>query len=72
MSKKEMNYRLAKEELKSILEDIQSDKIDVDEVSIKVKRAVELIKFCKDKIEKTELEVVNILKEFDKDTKISQ
>ena len=67
MSKKSIKYNEAVEELNSILDDVQSERIDVDEVSVKVKRAVELIKLCRDKIDKTELEVRKIVEEFEKD-----
>jgi len=66
MAKKIVKYGEAIEELQSILEDLESEKIDVDEVSDKVKKAVELIKLCREKIEKTELEVKNIVKDFEK------
>ena len=66
MAKKIVKYSEAIEELQIILEDLESEKIDVDEVSDKVKKAVELIKLCREKIEKTELEVKNIVKDFDK------
>jgi exodeoxyribonuclease VII small subunit len=67
MNKKPVKYSEAIEELNSILRDLESERIDVDEVSIKVKRATELIKLCREKIEHTELEVRKIVKEFDKD-----
>ncbi|MDD5069846.1 MAG: exodeoxyribonuclease VII small subunit [Candidatus Omnitrophica bacterium] len=66
MAKKNIKYGEAIEELQGILEDLESEKIDVDEVSDKVKKAVELIKLCREKIEKTELEVKNIVKDFEK------
>jgi exodeoxyribonuclease VII small subunit len=65
MAKKEIKYSEAMEELNGILEGLQSDSVDVDEVSVKVKRAVELIKIAREKIEKTEFEVKKIVKEFD-------
>jgi exodeoxyribonuclease VII small subunit len=65
MSKKNLKYSQAIQELNSILEDLESEKIDVDDVSLKVKRAIELIKFCREKIEKTELEVRKVVKEFE-------
>lgn len=65
MNKKSVKYREAVDELNKILEDLESEKIDVDEVSEKVKRAVELIKLCRAKIEGTELEVRKIVKEFE-------
>ena len=67
MGKKNIKYSAAIVELNGILEDLESERIDVDEVSQKVKKAVELIELCRDKIEKTELEVRKIVKEFDKE-----
>ena len=67
MSKKPLKYNEAMLELQNILDGLESEQIDVDEVSLKVKRAVELISFCREKIEKTELEVRKIVKEFDRD-----
>ncbi len=67
MSKKAIQYSEAIEELNSILEGLESERIDVDEVALKVKRAVELIRFCREKIAKTELEVKKIVKEFEED-----
>jgi exodeoxyribonuclease VII small subunit len=64
MSKKILKYNEAVEELNNILGDLESERVDVDELSQKVKRAVELIKLCRQKIENTELEVNKIVKEF--------
>ncbi|UCC94988.1 MAG: exodeoxyribonuclease VII small subunit [Candidatus Omnitrophota bacterium] len=69
MPKKQIKYRHAIEELNTILEDLESERIDVDEVSSQVKRAAELIQLCRAKIEKTEFEVRKIVKEFEKDLK---
>lgn len=66
MAKKDIKYNKALEELNSILEDLESERIDVDEVSAKVKRAIELVQLCRAKIEHTELEVKKIVKEFEK------
>jgi len=54
------------EELNKILQDLESERTDVDELSQKVKRAVELIQLCRQKIEHTELEVNKIVKDFEK------
>ena len=67
MSKKTFKYNEAISELNDILDDLQSERIDVDELSAKVKRAIELIKVCKDKIQKTEMEVKKIVKEFEEE-----
>ena len=69
MSKKTLKYSEAVSELDDILFDLESEKVDVDEVSLKVKRATELIKLCQEKIETTELEVRKIVKDFDKELK---
>ena len=63
MSKKLMKYNEAIRELNTILEGLESERIDVDEVSLKVKRAIELIRLCREKIAKTELEVKKIVKD---------
>lgn len=66
-AKKVVKYSEAVLELENILSGLESERIDVDEVALKVKRAVELINLCRERIEKTESEVKNIVKEFEKD-----
>lgn len=65
MSKKTLKYKDAEAELAEILEDLQSERIDVDEIAARVKRAVELIRFCKEKIQHTEMEVKKVIKDFE-------
>ena len=60
-----MNYTNAFEELKTIVTEIEQGEISVDELSEKVKRATELIKFCKLKLTTTEEDVNAILKELE-------
>jgi len=72
MSKKAIKYNEAVNELNTILEDLESERVDVDELTVRVKKAVELIKLCREKIEETELEVRKIVKEFDKDSKAEE
>ncbi|MBN2120894.1 MAG: exodeoxyribonuclease VII small subunit [Candidatus Omnitrophica bacterium] len=67
MTKKIFKYQEAIDQLKGILEDLQAENIDVDELSVKVKTATELIKICKEKIQKTEMEVKKIIKKFEED-----
>jgi exodeoxyribonuclease VII small subunit len=62
---KEINYTEAFEELQKIVGDIEEGEISVDELSIKVKRASELIKICKNKLTSTEEDVTQILKELE-------
>ena len=65
MSKQEINYTEAFEELQHIVTEIEEGKISVDELSEKVKRAATLIKICKTKLTTTEEDVNQILKELD-------
>ena len=60
---KEIKYTEAFEELQQIVADIEDGEISVDELSVKVKRASELIKVCKTKLTSTEEDVNQILKE---------
>ena len=65
MVQKKMTYKEAVDEIDEILGKIENEELDVDELSEKVKRVSFLIKFCKEKLHKTETEVENILKEMD-------
>ena len=69
MGKKVIKYSEAAEELENILSELESERVDVDDVAIKVKKAIELIRLCRERIEKTELEVTKIVKEFENDSK---
>ncbi|MBZ9651133.1 exodeoxyribonuclease VII small subunit [Psychroflexus montanilacus] len=55
------SYESALQELQSIVSDIENDSVSVDELTKKVKRASELIKFCKTILTKTEIEVNSAL-----------
>ena len=61
----EITYTAAFEELQLIVQEIEEGGITVDELSIKVKRAAQLIKICKSKLTSTEEDVNQILKELD-------
>ena len=61
----EINYTDAFEELQNIVADIEEGEISVDELSVKVKRAAELIKICKNKLTSTEEDVNQILKDLE-------
>ncbi|MCB0588467.1 MAG: exodeoxyribonuclease VII small subunit [Phaeodactylibacter sp.] len=49
-----LTYEAALEELQQIVADLQEDAIGVDELSDKVKRAAELIAYCREKLRTTE------------------
>jgi len=65
--KKEIKFSEAFKELKTIVNSLEEEELDVEELSAKVERALKLIKICREKIEKTELEVKNILKKFERE-----
>ena len=63
MATKKVTYKEAITEIEEILEKIESEELDVDELSEQVSRVTALIAVCKDKLHKTEAEVEKILKE---------
>lgn len=63
MSDKELTYKSAKDELEQIVAAIESGELDVDALTQKVKRASELIAFCKGKLTQTDEELQKILDE---------
>lgn len=65
MAKKKISYSEAVAEIEAILNEIENEEADVDVLSTKVKRAAELITNCKQKLNKTEKEIEEILKDID-------
>lgn len=59
----EPKYSKSIKRLEEIIEKIESEEIDVDELSERVKEAVSLLKVCKDKIEKADMEVKRVVDE---------
>lgn len=57
-----MTYEKAYDELETIMQELQEDKISVDTLTAKVKRAAELITFCNEMLRSTEAEVNKIVK----------
>lgn len=60
-----LTYKEALAEIEQIVANLEGDKLDIDQLSISVKRVAELIKFCKDKLKETTLEVEETLKSLD-------
>lgn len=57
----EFSYNKALEEMEQIMAEIETEEIDVDQLSSKVKRLSVLIKECKKKLHETEEEVQNVI-----------
>jgi exodeoxyribonuclease VII small subunit len=64
-TKKTLTYTEAMTEVEEILEQIESEELDVDDLAEKVKRVSVLLKICKDKLTKTNEQVEQILKEME-------
>ena len=65
----EVKYSKVIERLDEIIAKIESDEIDVDELSLRVKEAVSLVKLCKSRIDKAEMEVKQVVDDFAKESK---
>lgn len=60
-----LTYKEAFAELQQIVEDMENAEIGIDELDTKVKRASVLLKICRDKLFKTEQNVLETLKNLD-------
>jgi len=63
MAKKEFSFSEAVIEIEDILKQIESGELDVDKLSVEVKRASELIRQCQKKLRTTEEEINSIFKD---------
>ena len=66
-SQEQLKYREAVERLDEIISQLENEDVDVDELSMQVKEAVDLIRVCKAKIDKAEMEVKQVVEDFAKD-----
>ena len=57
---KEQKYEEAFAELQNIVRKMENDEYSIDEIAVQLKTAQRLIKFCKDKLTKTEAEISKI------------
>lgn len=56
MAKDTLTYEKAFEQLTKIVSDIEQENILLDELTVKIKKASELIQFCKERLRLTEAE----------------
>lgn len=63
--KKEINYESAVRELESIVARMENDELDIDSLTEQLEKAQKLIKYCKDKLTKTDDEIKKILGQAD-------
>ena len=60
---KEIKYEEAFAQLQDIVRKMENDEFGIDEIAVQLKTAQRLIKFCKDKLTKTEAEISKIQSE---------
>ena len=53
-----MKYEEATAQLEAIVRKMESNELDIDEIAAQLKTAQRLIKFCRDKLTKTEAELL--------------
>jgi exodeoxyribonuclease VII small subunit len=53
-----MKYEEAMAQLEAIVRKMESNELDIDEIAAQLKTAQRLIKFCRDKLTKTEAELL--------------
>jgi len=58
-----ISYKDAIEEIESILQQVESGELDVDQLTDKVKRVSALLEICNKKLKTTEKEVEKIIKD---------
>ena len=56
----ELKYEEALAQLETIVRKMENNEYDIDELAVQLKAAHRLIKFCKDKLTKTEEEIAKI------------
>ena len=63
----EISYSLALGELQEILNDLESDQIDIDELAKKVERANTLLQQCQNRLTSTQMQVEKIIEVLNED-----
>ena len=66
---KNIKYSEAVKRLDEILSELEDDDVDIDDLSARVKEAVELLRTCKTKIDKVEIEVKQVIEDIAKENK---
>ena len=66
---KKLSFGEAVSEVEDILADLERENVDIDSLGEEVKRAVELIQVCREKLEKTDAEVRGLVAGLQTETK---
>ncbi|WP_448518058.1 exodeoxyribonuclease VII small subunit [Rhodoflexus sp.] len=59
----ELTYEKALEELETIYNALENDEVSIDSLSAKVERAYELLRFCKERLRATEVQLEQLMKD---------
>lgn len=62
-----VSYSKSLDELQKILIDLEGENVEIDKLAEKVKRATVLIKLLRSKLKKTEVEIKEIVKDFEEE-----
>lgn len=62
-SMEEMSYEAAMAELQTIVTALQEETVSIDDLSERVRRAAELIRYCREKLRRTESEIEGLFKQ---------
>ena len=62
-----MTYREALEELETILRALETDAVDVDDLTLRVERSAELIRLCRHKLRHAEASLDRVFDSLDED-----
>lgn len=61
------SYEKAYHELQEIVQELETEDVNIDQIQKKMKRAAELIKICKKKLRSTEEEINGLMEELESD-----
>jgi exodeoxyribonuclease VII small subunit len=63
MEEKELTYEAAMERLEQLAKEMENGDVAIDQLSVKLKEAQQLLQFCKDNLTKADEEVRKLLEE---------
>lgn len=63
----QLGFAAAMDELTTLVDELESDSLDVDDLTARVERAAELVQWCRDRIDGARLSVEEVLVRLDGD-----
>ncbi|RSK42446.1 exodeoxyribonuclease VII small subunit [Hymenobacter perfusus] len=70
MSPQNITYRQAVEELETILRALETDAVDVDDLTARVQRSAELIRLCKQKLRSAETAIDQVFENLEEEDEL--